>query len=85
MTKILTTIDRIRNKAIFNKCWTVVKHMTVDEFHNAIRKYDEELIKHYAFNQWTGNHCLVDYKFALANLLLDHENISVTRYKRLFA
>ena len=86
MTKqILTSSERIENDAIYHKYWTVVKNMTVDNFHNAIRDYREELHKHYDFREWAKGTCLTDCKFALANLLLDHENISVTRYKRLFA
>ena len=85
MTKILTPLERINNDAIYNKYWTVVKNMTVYEFHNALMKYSQELREHYDFSEWRKGTCFSDCKFALANLFLDHENISVTRYKRLFA
>ena len=74
MTKILTTHERINNDAIYHKYWTVVRKMTVDEFHSAIRKHHEELRKNYDFNRFSDGIMLYDYIFALANLLLDHEN-----------
>ena len=85
MTKTLTTTQRIRDDKVFNKYWTVVRKMTVEDFHSALRTHGEELLEHYNFNQWSGDNMFADFKFALANLLLDHENISVTRYKRLVA
>ena len=86
MTKKLheTTMERIENKAIWNKYWTVVRNMTVCKFHHTLTMRDDELNKYYGFNQWQG-YTIVDAQMAIAHLFLDDENISVTRYKRLVA
>jgi hypothetical protein len=84
MTKTLTTIERINNKAIFNKYFNVVRNMTVADFHHIMVMRGDELYDHYDFNPWRG-YTIVDAEYAVANLLLDDENISVTRYKRLVA
>ena len=83
--QIWKTHERIKDDKVFRKYYDVVKDMTVEDFHIALRKHGEELREHYDFDQWSGDNMFADYKFALAHLLLDHENISVTRYKRLFA
>ena len=84
MTKALTTIERIRDKKIFNKYYDVVKNMSVEEFSTVLGKYDQELRKYYNLHQYLGA-TMCTFEMAVANLLADHENISVTRYKRLFA
>ena len=82
--KVLTTIERIKNKAIFNKYFNVVREMSVADFHHIMIMRGDELYEHYGFNPWRG-YTIVDAEYAVANLLLDDENISVTRYKRLVA
>ena len=65
MTKILTTTQRIRDDKVFNKYWTVVRKMTVEDFQSALRTHGEELLEHYNFNQWSGNNMFADFKFTL--------------------
>jgi hypothetical protein len=87
MKKILTTGERIKDPKIFRKCSDVVRNMSVREFERALFVHCAELDKYYNISDWKGhmNSCSpLDFCYGLANLLVDHENISLTRYKRLF-
>lgn len=87
MTKILTTMERINDTKIWRKYRDVVRAMTVYDFDRTLWKHGEELNKHYNVWIWGGpkSGSLTDYELGLANLLADHENVSLLRYKRLVA
>jgi len=87
MKKILTTLERIEDQKIFRKYADVIRNMPVRELDRALSVHSAELDKYYNISTWKGhiNSCSVlDFCYGLANLLVDHENISLTRYKRLF-
>ena len=87
MTKILTTLERIKDRKIFRKYMDVIREMSVKELERALSVHCAELDEYYNISTWKGhiNSCSpLDFCYGLANLLADHENISLTRYKRLF-
>ena len=87
MTKILTTSERLFDKRVWKKYYDVVRTMTLTEFNRVLMNHEGELNKYYNICQWRGDsnsRSITDYEMGVANLLADHENISLTRYKRLF-